>query len=110
MKTISRMKSYINAVVCYPETKIPCDGPLYTRQKAFGHESLGVIAHFKNGLLHNDEGPAVEFEDAHTEYWKNGVLHNDQVNANGLLMPAIISDYDSIHEYWIHGEKVPSPV
>ena len=50
--------------------------------------------------------PAVRFDDSHTEYWENGKLSNREQDIYGNLMPAVISQYGSIEEYWVDGKRV----
>jgi hypothetical protein len=50
-----------------------------------------------NGKLHREDGPAVSQANGHTEYWLNGKLHRE----NG---PAYISK-DGSKQYWLNGIK-----
>lgn len=57
---------------------------------------LGDIEYFKNGVNHNDDGPAFIRADGYEEWYKNGVLHNE----NG---PAI-KDPDGSYKYYYEGK------
>lgn len=63
-----------------------------------------VIMRFKNGLLHGDDIPAVEYNDGHMEYFRHGVLHRDGNR------PAIIdvSGKKKLYEFWNNGEFIKS--
>ena len=67
-----------------------------------GDDNVTAILNFTDGKL-NDNGtiPAIQCDDAHCEFWKNGKLHNTQKDVDGNQMPAIISDYGDIEEYWV---------
>lgn len=73
----------------------------------FGFEKIMAILNWKNGLLNSEPGiPAVQMEDTHTEYWTMGKLHNDSLNEEGEIMPAVISNYGEVEEYWKDGERI----
>lgn len=114
MKTVSRFAKYFNKRFYETDGEgkrvVVPDGPALKHFKGFGFSDIQAILHFKDGLLHNDDGPAIEFADAHVEFWQNGVPHNEERNANGVLMPAIYSDYLNTREYWINGKQVSNPL
>lgn len=59
--------------------------------------SDGSLMRFKNGLIHGGEFPAIEYENGGTEYWVNGFPHGN---------PAVITDFGSRSETWIHGQLI----
>lgn len=68
-----------------------------------------VVLRIKNGLLDDgiDETgkplPALQYTDgSHIEHWRNGVLHADN-------MPAVIDTLDNREEWWMHGRKYENP-
>lgn len=72
----------------------------------FGQRKISCILNWKNGFLNSDDNtPAVQMEDSHTEYWTNGYLDNTQRDKEGNLMPAVIADYGKKIEYWVNGKK-----
>jgi hypothetical protein len=76
-------------------------------ENKYGQEAISCILNWKDGFLHSeDDIPAVQFDDSHTEHWENGKLSNKQMDVFGNLYPAIISDYGKIEEFWIDGERV----
>ena len=76
-------------------------------ENKYGQEALSCILNWKDGYLHSeDDIPAVQFDDSHTEHWENGKLSNKQMDVFGNLYPAIISDYGKIEEFWVDGERV----
>ena len=88
------------------------DGPkngqeIVTFTDRFGRKKITAILNYKDGFLNNDSDcPAVQMEDFHTEYWENGKLSNSEMNENGELMPAVISDYGHHLEWWSNGKKI----
>lgn len=65
-----------------------------------------VIIRVKEGFLHSDfdnDGdlqPAIETRDGnHREFWKDGLLHNE----NG---PAVIDNTDNYEEWYFEGKKI----
>ncbi len=65
-----------------------------------------VTVRVKNGYLcdsTNEEGdilPAIETSDfTHIEHWKNGVLHCENE-------PAVIDLVDNYEEWWVNGKKI----
>ena len=67
-----------------------------------------MVYRFKKGLLNDvvdKEGnvyPAVESRDGnHIEHWKEGVLHCEN-------SPAIVDNIDNYEEWYFEGNKVPS--
>lgn len=73
----------------------------------FGQKKVSAILNWKNGFLHSEENiPAVQMEDSHTEYWENGVLSNEKHDDEGNLMPAVFADYGETREYWIGGKRI----
>lgn len=67
-----------------------------------------IIIRTKNGFLNDiadEEGkllPAIETMDgSHIEHWKDGVLHCDNE-------PAVIDIIDNYEEWWHNGVQVPS--
>lgn len=76
-------------------------------ENKFGFNSIGVIFNWKDGYLNSEPGiPAVQVEDGHTEYWTNGYLNNTDLDINGNPMPAVISAYGGVEEYWVNGKRV----
>lgn len=68
-----------------------------------------VILRIKNGFLNDgtdEEGralPAIQFTDgSHIEHWRNGVLHADNI-------PAVVDNMDGREEWWLHGRKFDNP-
>ncbi len=67
----------------------------------------GITIRLKNGFLDDsvdDEGnnlPAIETDDrSHIEHWKNGVLHCEN-------QPAVIDNLDNYEEWWFNGILIP---
>lgn len=63
----------------------------------------------KNGYLNDVEDndgnllPAISSADfSHIEHWKNGVLHFDEG-------PAVVDRIDNYEEWWQNGKQVPNP-
>ena len=76
-------------------------------ENKFGQKEVSCILNWKNGFLHSEENiPAVQMEDSHTEYWKDGYLHNEKYDENGNLMAAVYADYGESKEYWINGKRI----
>lgn len=111
METVSRCKNLIGATVYVDESRTELkQGEEYVKLKnMFGYTEIGFIIHWKDGKVHCDDDPAIVFDDAHVEYWQNGAPHNNRKNANGQRMPAILSDYMAIEEYWDNGKQIPNP-
>lgn len=68
----------------------------------------GVVYRFSKGLLNDvidEEGhvlPAVESQDGnHIEHWKEGVLHCEN-------SPAVVDNVEDIEEWYFEGKKVSS--
>ena len=59
-------------------------------------EICGDIFHLKDGFLHREDGPAIEYASGVKWWMLNGKLHRD----NG---PAVV-DIKEIVGYWINGE------
>lgn len=75
--------------------------------KKFGRDSISCILNWKNGFLHSlPDIPAVQMDDGHMEYWTEGYLNNEKHDSEGNLMPAVIAEFGTIEEYWIHGTKL----
>jgi hypothetical protein len=106
MVSSSRMLKYSGKTLTTPDGELK-NGDDYRSQNSLGFAHPGVITRWRDGKLGDGSGlPAVEFADTHTEYWKEGRLHRDEINENGLLLPAVISDYGEITEYWLNGIRV----
>lgn len=106
MKTKSRLYELMNKKGPTTEGGIPKDFQEIIPIQV-GKEKITAILNWKNGYLNSEENiPAVQFEDFHTEYWENGLLSNKRTDAEGNLMPAVISDYGTYFEYWIDGKRV----
>lgn len=90
------------------ENGVPKNGQEFiTMNNKFGKKEISMILNWKNGFLHSEKDlPAVQMEDAHTEYWEDGYLSNVEIDANGNQMPAVIADYGHIEEFWVHGERI----
>ena len=56
----------------------------------------GTKKWYQNGKLHNDKGPAVEYDDGVKYWYQNGKLHN-------VKGPAI-EWYEGVKEWWFEGE------
>ena len=70
------------------------------------NETDKVLIRIKDGYLNDAESekgeilPAVFFMDGtHIEHWKNGVLHSDNE-------PAVIDTIDDYEEWWKNGKKI----
>lgn len=66
-----------------------------------------ITVRIKNGFLNDVEGddgsilPAISTSDgSHIEHWKNGVLHCENE-------PAVIDNVDNYEEWWLDGKQVP---
>ena len=76
-------------------------------ENKYGQEAISCILNWKDGYLHSeDDIPAVQFDDSHTEHWENGKLSNKQMDVFGNLSPAIISAYGTLAEFWVAGERI----
>lgn len=67
----------------------------------------GITVRIKKGFLNDsidEEGkilPAVETHDGnHVEHWKNGVLHSED-------SPAVVDNVDNYEEWYLNGTLVP---
>ena len=48
-------------------------------ENKYGQEVISCILNWKDGFLHSEEDiPAVQFDDSHTEHWENGKLSNNK--------------------------------
>jgi len=61
----------------------------------------GYRAWWSDGLLHRDDGPAIERADGYRSWWRNGKLHRDDGPA--------IERADGSCEWWVDGERVDAP-
>ena len=52
----------------------------------------------KNGKLHREDGPAVEYDSGYKSYWMNGMRHR-------FDGPAIEWE-DGTKEYWYYGKRL----
>jgi hypothetical protein len=71
-----------------------------------------LIIRVKDGFLNDvkdEDGnllPAIQYHDmTHYEHWKNGVLHND-------IGPAVVdvTPQDAREEWWLEGKKLDNPL
>jgi hypothetical protein len=60
-------------------------------------ESHECIEYWINGKLHRINGPAIKYADGGEEWYKDGFRHRD----NG---PAV--DFDNLKDYWYEGERI----
>ena len=109
MKTVSRsvdlMKNKKPVKTINGELKQGSEFVIF--ENKFGFKQISCILNWKDGFLHSTpDTPAVQFDDSHTEYWENGKLSNREQDIYGNLMPAVISQYGSIEEYWVDGKRV----
>jgi hypothetical protein len=104
---LSRMKAFWNGIFA-DENGLPKQGNEYrTLRNIFDSAEIGIILRWRDGKLQDDgDLPAVEFQDAHIEHYRSGILHNDSNDKNGMLNPAIISEYGAQVEYYINGRQV----
>lgn len=104
-KTNSRFFDFTGKQV--KEGNTPKNGPdIRTFDNKFGFKKITVIFYYKNGYLHSeDDIPAIQCEDGHTEYWTMGKLDNTRMDIYGELMPAVVSA-DGSEEYWVNGKKI----
>lgn len=89
-----------------------------TKKKNGKYIEAHCISYYKNGQLHREDGPALEYDNGYQKWYLNGLRHrannlpaviyknNDQEYwLNGKQHrdngPAVI--YDKHYEYWIHG-------
>lgn len=108
-KTVSRFPELIgNKKPIKDRTGNPKQGSEFLIfEKKFGQEKISCILNWKDGFLHSEEDiPAVQFDDSHTEYWTNGQISNKEMDIYGNLMPAIISQYGKVEEYWVDGKRI----
>src|SRR2546423_1788459 len=61
-------------------------------------EADGFKAWYRDGQLHREDGPAVEYPDGHKEWWRNGRRHRDDGPA--------IEYADGSKEWYRDGRKV----
>ena len=59
-------------------------------------DEFGTKYYWKYGVLHRDDGPAIEFFDGAKYYYRNGNLHRDDG-------PAIMGPQGQ-REYWLFGK------
>lgn len=52
---------------------------------------------YRDGFLHRENGPAVEWPDGSCEWWRNGELHREQGPA--------IERADGSKEWWFRGRQ-----
>lgn len=112
MKKKIETKSRFYALMESEKPVMGLDGPkngqeIVTFINKFGHKKIRAILNYKDGFL-NDEPdcPAVQMEDFHTEHWENGKISCRELNKNGELMAAVISDYGMHQEWWTDGKKL----
>lgn len=82
--------------------------------------SAGAIIYYLDGILHRQDGPAIEWEDGSFQWYKNGFLHRENGPAvtsgknqywyfNGkrhrLDGPAVIFE-NGLVEYWVDGCQI----
>jgi hypothetical protein len=78
-----------------------------TLTNMFGYDEIAVLIRWRDGRLHDDgELPAVEFQDCHVEHYRHGLLHNEEIDLDGNLKPAIITDFCKKFEYYLNGRQV----
>jgi len=58
----------------------------------------GTKEWYRNGLLHREDGPASEWADGTKEWYRNGWLHREDGPASEWA--------DGTKEWWLNGEKV----
>lgn len=61
-------------------------------------DKFGIIRHYKDGQLHRENGPAVEYPNGSKEWWFNGVLHR-------LDGPAV-ENINGDNAWYINGEII----
>jgi len=60
-------------------------------------ECLNGAKHwYKNGVLHRDDGPSIEWDNGYKSWWKNGERHRDDGPA--------IEYANGEKDYWYNGE------
>ena len=42
-------------------------------------DSLGTVSCYKNGKLHREDGPAIEYANGSKEWWLNGVEYTEEL-------------------------------
>jgi len=61
-------------------------------------DKYGTRRHYRNGLLHREDGPAIIGPGGYQEWYRNGELHREDG-------PAVI--YRDVAQYWyLHGKEV----
>jgi hypothetical protein len=68
-------------------------------RNGFYVDTDGTRYWYRNGLLHREDGPAVEWADGSREWWLHGELHR-------IDGPAI-ERADGTLEWWYDGEQQP---
>ena len=63
----------------------------------FTNLPFGATIHLQDGKLHNEHGPAILYENGHTEFWVNGDKHHDHG-------PAVIL-IDGTHKWYLNGKR-----
>ena len=53
---------------------------------------------YKDGVLHREDGPAVEYEDGDKAWYKNGIIHRDDGPALEYL--------EGIKKWYLNGEEL----
>lgn len=106
-ETVSRFinctdKIYVN------EEKKPKEGQeIVILENKFGKKSIQILVNYHKGKLHSyADVPAIQCDDTHTEYWTEGKLHNAEKDQEGNTLPAVISDYGDIQEFWNEGKRI----
>ena len=57
-----------------------------------------TVTYYKNGKIHREDGPAVEYRDGTKEWWLNGNLHREDGPA--------VEWGNGYKEWWIDGEQI----
>jgi len=60
-------------------------------------DSKGDICHYKSGLLHREDGPAIERADGHRYWCVNGELHREDGPA--------FEKADGTRAWWLNGKR-----
>lgn len=111
LKTVSRFLSYTDKICRVdendPESDLMEGDVIVDISEQCGIPNTQCIMRFHHGYLWglNDE-PAIECTDSHTEFWEAGKISCSMLDCNGNPIPAVISIYGAVREYWKNGKQL----
>lgn len=107
METVSRFIECVDKAFVYEKGGLKEGQETINVKNQYGVEDMIIIVNFHKGKLHSlTDTPAVQCTDAHTEYWENGQISNKRKDKDGNPLPAVISNYGDIVEFWEEGNRI----